>query len=340
MNKKQQNQLVGLLVVIGVAAAIVFFAGPFYILNEGEQAVIVRFGAIVDVHTEAGLRLKMPVIDNVVVYPKKLISWDGEPRSMLTAEKQSIWVDTTARWRIKDAKQFYASIGGTGAANSRITDVIESAVRTIIAENLLAVAVRNSNTINETTPAVVPETKASAEDNSITEVERELSTLINSTEKFQDLKEGEGRRALSQQMLVSARPALEQLGIDVVDIIIRQIRYTDEVTESVYSRMISERNRIAQAYRSFGEGKKNDLMGQTEKQLKSIISGAYKEAETIKGSADAKAAYIYSQAYQRDPEFFKFWRAMESYRKTMGSFTKTLSTDMDYFKYLYSVNGR
>jgi membrane protease subunit HflC len=339
MTKKEQNRLTGIVVVALVGFAIVFMAGPFYILNEGDQAVIVRFGAIVDVHTEAGLRLKMPVIDNVVVYSKKIISWDGDPRSMLTAEKQSIWVDTTARWRIKDAKQFYASIMTPSAADSRIKDVIESAVRTIIAENSLSMAVRNSNAINETKNAAGLVNTAT-DSGGTSEVDQELLNLIETTEKFPTLGKEEGRRALSQKMLLSARPALDQLGIEVVDIIIRQIRYTDEVTESVYNRMISERNRIAQAYRSFGEGKKNDLMGQTENKLKSIMSDAYRQSETIKGEADAKAARIYSQAYQQDPEFFKFWRAMESYRKTMNSFNPTLSTDMDYFKYLYSINGR
>jgi len=339
MNKKQQNKIIAIIVVVVVLLIGFLVAGPIYILNEGDQAVLVRFGAIVDVHTDAGLHLKMPIIDTVTVLPKRIMSWDGDPRSMLTAEKQAIWVDTTARWRIKDARQFYTNIGNLTAADSRIRDVIESAVRTIIAENSLAVAVRNSNAINETKiVSLTSPNDPSASSSS--EVDKELLTLINSTEKYQDLKQGEGRRALSQKMLQSAQPALGQLGIEVVDIIIRQIRYTDEVTESVYSRMISERNRIAQAYRSFGEGKKNDLMGQTENKLKSIMSEAYKTSETIKGTADAKAARIYSLAYQQDPDFFKFWRAMESYRKTLGSFTKTLSTDMDYFKFLYSVNGR
>lgn len=339
MTKQQQNKVVGLVALAAIVLAVGVAAGPFFILNEGDQAVVARFGAIVAVHSDAGLHLKVPVLDNTVVLPKRIMSWDGDPRSMLTAEKQAIWVDTTARWRIKDVRQFYTSIVSVKAADQRIKDVIESAVRTIIAENSLAVAVRNTNAINETKVTALT---SSSDPNqaSTSEVDKELLTLINSTEKYQDLKPGEGRRALSQRMLLSARPALEQLGIEVVDIIIRQIRYTDEVTESVYSRMISERNRIAQAYRSFGEGKKNDLMGQTENKLKTIMSEAYRSSETIKGAADAKAARIYSQAYQQDPEFFKFWRAMESYRKTLPAFSKTLSTDMDYFKFLYSVNGR
>ncbi len=339
MNKKQQNKIVAVVSIIIVALILISVAGPFYILNEGDQAVIVRFGAIVDVQTEAGLHLKGPVIDNVVVFPKRIISWDGDPRSMLTAEKQSIWVDTTARWRIEDARKFYTSIIDISAADSRIKDVIESAVRTIIADNSLSVAVRNTNAINEI-KAIDLGSASTTTQSSSSEVDKELLTLINSSEKYQDLKPGEGRRALSQLMLQAARPALDQLGIEVVDIIIRQIRYTDEVTDSVYNRMISERNRIAQAYRSFGEGKKNDLEGQTENKLKTIMSEAYRTAETVKGKADAEAARIYSQAYQQDSEFFKFWRAMESYRKTMSAFNKTMSTDMDYFKYLYSVNGR
>lgn len=329
-------------VIVGVAVAIVallLLANPFFILNEGDQAVLVRFGAIVDTQTEAGLHFKLPAVDTVVTFPKRILSWDGDPRSMLTAEKQSIWVDTTARWKISDAKLFYASVGSLVSADSRIKDVIESAVRTIIAENSLSAAVRNSNAINETklnAGSVV--TESGQEEAS--EVYQELLSLIETTEKYPTLNAKEGRRKLSQNMLVAAKPALSVLGIEVVDIIVRQIRYTDEVTESVYNRMISERNRIAQAYRSVGEGRKNEILGQMENELKTILSEAYRDSEKLKGEADAKAAAVYTSAYQRDPEFFKFWRAMESYRKTIGSFSKTLSTDMDYFKYLYSINGR
>lgn len=129
-------------------------------------------------------------------------------------------------------------------------------------------------------------------------------------------------------------------GIEVLDIIPRQIKYSEELTDSVYQRMIKERNQIAQAFRSYGEGKKAEWMGKLENEKRSILSSAYAKAETIKGKADAEATKIYAEAYGRDPSFFEFWQATESYKRTMPNFQKTMSTSMDYFKYLYGPNGK
>jgi membrane protease subunit HflC len=130
-----------------------------------------------------------------------------------------------------------------------------------------------------------------------------------------------------------------EYGIELVDILIRQIRYSDDLTESVYNRMIKERNQIAEAYRSHGQGKKAEWLGKLEREKETILSTAYRKAETIRGNADAEATQIYAEAYQQDPEFFEFWRSIESYKKTLPQFQKTLSTDMNYFKYLYNKEG-
>jgi membrane protease subunit HflC len=141
-------------------------------------------------------------------------------------------------------------------------------------------------------------------------------------------------------MLDAVKPIVPQYGIEVIDIIPRQIKYSDELTESVYNRMIKERNQIAQAFRSYGEGQKATILGKLENDKRRILSEAYTTAETTKGKADATAAKIYADSYGRDPSFFDYWRAIESYRQTLPNFSKTLSTDMDYFKYLYGTRGR
>jgi membrane protease subunit HflC len=122
-------------------------------------------------------------------------------------------------------------------------------------------------------------------------------------------------------------------------VVFRQIRYSDDLTNAVFSRMIKDRNQIAQMYRSYGEGQKLNLLGQTEQEKLSVLSKARAEAERIRGEADARAAQIYSRAYNADPEFFQFWRAIESYRTTLPRFKKTLTTDMNYFNYLYNPAG-
>jgi membrane protease subunit HflC len=130
-----------------------------------------------------------------------------------------------------------------------------------------------------------------------------------------------------------------EYGIEVLDIVPRQIKYSEELTDSVYQRMIKERNQIAQAFRSYGEGKKAEWLGKLENEKRSILSSAYAKSETLKGKADAEATKIFADAFGKDPSFFEFWKAMESYKETMPAFKKTLSTDMDYFKYLYNPTG-
>ena len=324
------NKLIRNIVIILVVLIILFAAGPFYVLNEGEQSVVTRFGRIIDSETDAGLKLKVPFVDNVVKYPKKMLSWDGDAQRIPTAENQFIWVDATARWQIVDSVKFYESVTTLEQAYARMDDVIDSSVRTVIAENLLREAVRNSNYINE----VEIEEAVSLEPES-SQALRQLTV----TETKQDPID-KGREALSEEMYNSAKIIVPQYGIELKDIIIRQIRYSDDLTQSVYNRMIKERNQVAQAYRSYGEGQKAEWLGKLDNDKRSILSEAYEKSENIKGEADAEATRIYSESYKADPEFFEFWRSIESYRKVLPNFNKTLTTDMEYFDYLYEQEGR
>lgn len=319
------------LIVVAVLLVVVLIAGPFFILNEGEQAVVVRFGKIVTVHTDAGLKLRSPFVDSVIKYPKRLLSWDGEPQRIPTKENQFIWVDTTARWRISDPVKFYESVSTLENAYGRLDDVIDSAVRTVISSNYLREAVRNSDEILKASPVETFQTGDA-------EGSASLEQLTNSQAQFEKIEKG--RQKLSEEMIKSVASIVPSYGIEVLDIIPRQIRYSEELTDSVYQRMIKERNQVAQAFRSYGEGKKAEWLGKLENEQRSIISSAYAKSEIIKGKADAEATKIYAEAYGKDPSFFEFWKAIESYKKTMPKFQKTLSTQMDYFKYLYSPSGR
>ncbi len=325
------NKLVRNIVIIAVILIIVFAAGPFYVLNEGEQAVVTRFGAIIDSNVEAGLKFKMPFVDNVVKYPKKMLSWDGDAQRIPTAENQFIWVDATARWLITDPVKFYESVTTLEQAYARMDDVIDSSVRTVIAGNLLREAVRNSNYINEN----VIEENIQIEDEESSKALRNLTVTETQLESIE-----KGREKLSDEMYTSAKIIVPQFGIELKDIIIRQIRYSDDLTQSVYNRMIKERNQVAQAFRSFGEGQKAEWLGKLDNNKRSILSEAYEKSESIKGTADAEATRIYSESYKADPEFFEFWRSIESYRTVLPKFSKTLTTDMEYFNYLYEQTGR
>ncbi|WP_304221759.1 protease modulator HflC [Gracilinema caldarium] len=326
------KRLISILVVIAVLFIAILVAGPFYTLDEGEQAVVVRLGQIVEVKKDAGLHLKTPFLDDVIKYPKKIMSWDGEKQRIPTKENQFIWVDTIARWRISDPKKFYESIGNLESAYARLGDVIDSAVRTIIAENWLRETVRNSNIIRETKGSTENFEVGSDQDAG------QLSAFTKTDVTYEEVQKG--RRKLAEEMLNLSRKLVPEYGIELIDVVPRQIKYSDELTQSVYNRMIKERSQIAQAFRSFGEGKKAEWEGKLENERRSLLSAAYEKAEKIKGTADAEATKIYAQAYSKDPEFFEFWRSIESYKTTLPKFNKTLSTDMDYFRYLYSPRGR
>jgi membrane protease subunit HflC len=325
--KKILIPLIAVLAVLIVVALI----GPFYIIEEGEQAVIVQMGRIVNTVTKAGLHLKAPFIDEVVRYPSRILAWDGEQKSMPTREKQYIWVDVTARWRIADPQKFYESISTINAAYSKLGEIIDSEVRTVVAENYLRESVRNSNAILE--QANTLDSLGIGDGLDIAAI----STLAPSV-SYEPVERG--RRKLAEEILERSRRMVPEYGIELKDVVTRQIRYSDELTQSVYARMIKERNQIAQAFRSEGEGKKAEWMGRMDNDRRSLMSAAYERAETIRGAGDAEATRIYAEAYNQDRSFFEFWRAMESYRTALPKFDKTLSTSLDYFRHLYSPTAR
>lgn len=314
--------------IIIVAAFIIFACtGPVYILNEGEQVVVTRLGKIVGAHKDAGLYLRVPFIDKLTKYPKLVLSLDGDEQRIPTKENQFIIVDTTARWRISDPAKFYENFTTLDSAYNKLSDIIDSSTRTVITQNRLSEIVRSSNIINET--------KEAEEEN---EEAKEIEGLVSAT--YDNELVSKGRGELCKQMTAEANKLVPEYGVELIDIVPRQIKYSDELTESVYSRMIKDRNQVAQAYRSLGQGKKTEWLGKLDNEKRTIASDAYRKAEEIKGNADAQAAKIYSEAYNRDPEFYTFWKSLESYKKTLAGSDATYSTNMDYFKYLYSPEGK
>jgi membrane protease subunit HflC len=322
------------LIIIAALIIVFLMLGPFYIVNEGTQAVVTRFGEIVSVRTQAGLYMKVPVIDMVTSYPKLILSLDGDSQRIPTKENQFIIVDTTSRWRISDPKQFYQSLKSIETADSRLSDIVDSSVRTIITRNPLTEVVRSTNGINT-------KQEAEPEEESGEFFEEDLMLSSDSQAIAAAVSEEivKGRRQLSNEIATEARKMVPEYGIELIDVVPRQIKYADELTESVYNRMIAERKQVAQRNRSRGEGNKADWLGRLENDLLKIHSDAYRQSEEIKGAADAEASAIYATAYSRDPEFYAFWKSIESYKVTMPNFDTTFSTNMNYFNYLYAANG-
>ncbi len=324
---KAMKKFIIWLAVIAVLAVLLLFTGPLYIVNEGKQVVITRFGSIVGSHTEAGLYVKVPFLDKITTYPKLVLSMDGDEQRIPTKENQYIIVDTTARWRIADPVKFYQNFVTLDNAYNKLSDIIDSSTRTVITQNKLSEVVRSTNHINE------KKAEAADSEESITEP----ATAASDKDSIDTILKG--RSVLCREMTSEANKLVPEYGIDLIDIVPRQVKYSDELTDSVYSRMIKERNQVAQSTRSAGEGKKAEWLGRLESDKRTIASEAYRKSEEIKGNADAEAAAIYAAAYNKDPEFYMFWKSMESYKQNLKDYPATYSTNMDYFKYLYSPDG-
>ena len=314
MKEGKFGTILGFFVVLIILVIAAFGSGALFIIDETKQVVITQFGKPVkEPITSAGLHFKTPFIQQAHYFEKRLLDWDGDPNQIPTKDKKYIWVDTTARWKIIDALKFLQSVGNEMGAHSRLDDIINSATRDAVTSHLLVEAVRNTNRILET--------KELGED------------VIVGEEALERLEVG--RQQLTRAILGKAKVLAPQYGIEIVDVRIKRVNYVEDVRNKVYDRMIAERKRAAEKYRSEGLGKSAEIQGQVGKELKQISSEAYRQAQGIIGKADAEAISIYAGAYRQDAEFYSFLKTLETYKNTIDeNSTIILTTDSDYYKYL------
>lgn len=299
-----------------IAVTVLFFmSGALYTIDETQQVVITQFGEpIGEPITKAGLHFKVPVLRQANYFEKRVLQWDGHPNQVPTKDKRYIWVDTTARWKIVDALKFLQSVGAETNAQARLDDIIDSATRNYITSHNLVEVVRNSNRLIE----------------DIEEIQKDISLSKEVLEKIYV-----GRDTLTRGILKEASAIMPQYGIELIDVRIKRINYVSDVQEKVFERMISERKRAAEQYRSEGQGKKAEIEGKRAKELNQINSEAYKVAEIIKGKADAEAIDIYATAYNKGPEFYSFLKTLDTYKNTIDENTTIiLTTDTEYLQYL------
>ena len=304
--------------ILGIVLLLVLIlaSGSFYILEEGWQGVIVQFGKPVgSTVDEAGLHVKLPFIQKILRFEKRLLIWDGDPNQIPTAGREFIWVDATARWRIVDPLKFLESVATENGAQSRLDDIVDSVIRDLVSANPLVELVRSTTwqASESDVPGETPQELAE-------ELMREIQL---------------GREEMTRAILEEVRIMTPQYGIEVVDVRIKHLNYVQSVREKVYDRMISERKRIASRYRSEGEGRSAEILGNMEKELREIRSTAYRTVQEIRGEADASATRIYGEAYGRDPEFYAFSRTLEEYKeKQNDNIMLVLTTDSDFYRYL------
>jgi membrane protease subunit HflC len=317
--KNSLNFSLGFLVLITLA--VVVGSSALFKIDEAEQAIIVQFGAPVgDPITDPGLHFKIPFIQEVRRFDKRLLSWDGDPNQIPTRGEQFISVDTTARWRIADPLVFLQRVQNERGATLRLNDILDSVVRDKISASELVEIVRSKDW------------KISEEDLERAQVAAEEDEEILLKEVVS------GRGELVASILETAGAIVPDFGIELVDIRIKRIDYVNEVQQRVFERMIAERQRIAEQFRSEGQGRAAEIDGETQMQLAKITSEARREAEVIRGNADAEATRIYNEAFGADPEFYAFFRTLESYSSSLGEgSTLILGVDSDYFRYLKEI---
>ena len=311
-----------ILVIVGVGAYTATSA--LYTVSEVEQAIITQFGKPVGAPvTTAGLKFKVPLIQEVNPIDRRVLEWDGNPSDMPTKDKLYISVDLFARWRITDPLQYFLRLRDERSAQSRLDDILGSETRNAVAKHELIEIIR-------TTKDRVP-----------------LRDILLTAEREQDIgllvPIQKGRQLVEEEIFAAAAEKVRVFGIDLLDIRFKRINYNESVRPKIYERMISERRQIAERFLSEGHGEAARIRGNRGRDLNKIQSEAYRQVEEIRGMADAKAAEIYAGAYNQSPEsvsFYEFTRTMQSYNSVIAANTTlVLSTNSDLFKFLKGMGG-
>lgn len=320
--------------VLGLAAlflALIVLSSSAYTVSQTEQVFITQFGMPVGTpinadpdpaKSEAGLHFKMPFVQQVNRIEKRILEWDGPATEMPTRDKLYITVDNFARWRITDPKVYFEKLRDERSAQSRLNDIIGSETRAVIASHDLIEVIRSDKD------------RKPVRDEALTAADSNLGLLP----PIRD-----GRSVLDQQILKAARPKVKDWGIELIDIRFKRINYNRDVVEKIYARMASERQQIADRFRSEGAGEAAKIIGRKERDLLMIESEAYRKEQEIKGKADAEATGIYAAAYNSSPsaaDFYQFVKTLETYQKSLSKDTTVIfTTDSDLFRLLKGVDA-
>ncbi len=310
-------------VIAAVAAlALIVAASSAFIVNETEQVIITQFGKPVkEPIVTPGVHFKIPIIQQANFFDRRFLEWDGNPNQVPTKDKRFIWVDTYARWRIKDPLLFFQRVRDERGAQSRLDDILDGETRNAIAKHVLVEIIRTTNREYQTSEALLAG-----------EAAKSLAKI-----KY-------GREKIARSIVDAASARTLELGIELLDLRFKRINYVEEVRKKIFERMITERKRIADKFRSEGQGEASKILGNKERDLKKIQSEAYRTAQEIMGKADAEATAIYAEAYNQNQEsrdFYVFLKTLETYKTTLSDKDwLILSTKGDFFRYLQSQSGK
>lgn len=318
------KQIAQFFAVLIILATVIVGYNSVYTVSETQQVILTQFGKVIgEPVVEAGLHFKIPFVQTPNFIEKRILDWDGDAREMPTKDKTFIEVDTFARWRIADPKQFFLRLRDERSAQSRLDDILRSSTLSAIANHDLVEVVRS-------TKDRVPNPDAS---------------IVSGSGSVGELEAiDKGRVAVEEEIYTSAAEELTGFGIELLDVRFKRINYHESVQRSIFQRMISERQQIAERFRSEGAGEAAKITGKRGRDLQEIESEAYRSVLEIRGKADAKATEIYANAYNQSPEaiaFFEFIKSLEAYETVLeGDTTLILTTDSELFKYLKSIDGK
>ncbi len=314
-NKKQFFIITGLIVVL-----IIIFSSA-YIVDETQQVIITQLGKPVgNAITDPGIHFKMPLFQEANYFDKRFLEWDGDANQIPTKDKRFIYVDTYARWRIADPLLFFQRVRDERGAQARLDDILDGETRNAVANHDLEEIVRNTN----------------------------RKPVISDTLNYDEVREFRairiGRSKISREVLANASVRTKELGIELLDLRFKRINYIEAVQKKIYEQMITERKRIADRFRSQGQGQASKILGDKDRELKRIQSEAYRKSQEIKGNADAQATNIYAKAYNQSADsrsFYSFIKTLETYKNTISERDLLiLSTSSDYFKFLKKSTGK
>ena len=309
--------------VIGgiVFLALIAIVSSAFIVNETQQVIITQFGKPVGKPiVTPGIHFKIPIIQEANFFDRRFLEWDGNPNQIPTKDKRFIWVDTYARWRIKGPLLCFQSVRDERGAQSRFDDILDGETRNAIAKHILVEIIRTTNREYQTSEGL------------LTDEAKSLARI-----KY-------GREKIARSIVDAASPRTLELGIELLDLRFKRINYVEEVQNKIFERMITERKRIADKFRSEGQGEASKILGNKERELKKIQSEAYRTAQEIMGKADAEASAVYAKAYnqnQQSRDFYAFLKTLETYQTTLSDKDwLILSTKSDFFKYFRTQSGK
>ncbi|WP_425666129.1 protease modulator HflC [Vibrio tubiashii] len=313
-----------------LVVTIVLLLMSVFVIQEGERGLVIRFGRVLDDNGvskiyEPGLHFKMPLFDRVKTLDARIQTMDSRSDRFVTSEKKDVLIDTYVKWRIADFGRYYLTTGGGNALTAeallerKVTDVLRSEIGAREIKQIVS-GPRNKDVLPDSADSEEVTTEAALEALEV---------------------DGERDQIMENVLVGTSDSAMTDLGVEIVDFRMKKINLPDEISESIYRRMRAERESVARKHRSQGREKAEVIRAQADLEVATVLAEADKTARVTRGEADAKSAKIYSDAYNKDPEFFSFMRSLKAYEKSFSDKSDILVLDpkSDFFQYMNNATG-